>query len=83
MDPIGHTCQLIMKLSCVIRKLKNRSVCMQSAFLLFCCWMKNQCTQIKPIIVVAVYGRCSLSTVTLKSQYVTVLENLGISKDCP
>ena len=28
---------LIGKLSCVIRKLKNRSVCMQSAFLLFCC----------------------------------------------
>ena len=32
-----HTSGLIEKLGCVIGKLKNRSVCMQSAFLLFCC----------------------------------------------
>ena len=32
-----HTSGLIGKLGCVIGKLKNRSVCMQSAFLLFCC----------------------------------------------
>ena len=31
-----HTRTLIGKLSCVIRKLKNRYVCMQGAFLLFC-----------------------------------------------
>merc|ERR1712242_510534 len=35
--PHNHTQPLIGKLSCVIRKLKNRSVCMQRAFLLFCC----------------------------------------------
>ena len=33
----AHTYRLIRKLGRAIRKLKNRSVCMQSAFLLFCC----------------------------------------------
>ena len=34
---VFHTSGLIGKLCCVIGKLKKRSVCMQSAFLLFCC----------------------------------------------
>ena len=38
LDEPDHTCLLIGKLSCAIRKLKTRSVCMQSAFLLFCCF---------------------------------------------
>ena len=35
---VKHTSGLIGKLCCVIGKLKKRSVCMQRAFLLFCCW---------------------------------------------
>ena len=41
---------LIGKLSCVIRKLKNRSVCMQSTFLLFicCCDEKSMHANLSP-----------------------------------